>query len=319
MDDAEIDRYAKRLGPQREDVKRLLATAARSDDGRRIARSVLRAKLRQADRDPDDDDPFTAVVSPEDLGGDGVVVGPLANVGGELIWRHDEVPYSALFVGAPGFGKTSTIIRLLMQLVLHYCIIVADLRGDYECLVRVVPNNRFFVFGSFPINLLRGSSRVPPAVWNQKFSEVFTDQFDLFQASRRYLNLVLDSLEAKRVETGHWPCLLDLLDAFEDRKEQRGSDELKFCNRCLARVDAVRRALGEEAVGVEEGINLEGLIEAGTMLIFRIDLEKSVQDFLVNWLLAYVFEHRLWTEDKFNQRPLVIVLDEQRSILRVRR
>ena len=319
MIDAEIEQYARRLGAQREDVKRLLANAARSADGARIAKSVLRAKLRGYGKNPDDDDPFNAVLSPDSLGGSGVVFGPLAAGGGELVWRHDEIPYSGLFVGAPGFGKTSQIINLVVRLSPPYPVLIPDLRGDYEPLVRLIPGARFFVFGSFPINLLRCSSRVPPPVWNQKFSEVFTDQFDLFQASRRYLNLMLDSLEARRVESGHWPCLLDLRDALEDRKEQRGSDELKFRDRCLARVDALCRTLGEKSVGVERGIDLEGLIEAGTTVVFRIELEKSIQDFLVNWLLTFAFEHRTWAEDKFNQKPLLFVLDEQRSILRIRR
>ncbi len=175
------------------------------------------------------------------------------------------------------------------------------------------------MFGSFPINLLRGPANVPPAVFNQRLGKVFTDRFDLYQSSRRYLNMVLDSLEGKKAQSGHWPCLLDLQDALEDRKEEKGSDELKFRNRCLARVDALRRALGEDVIGVECGIDLDGLINSGEMLIFRIELEQSIQDFLVNWLLTFAFEHRMCREDKFRQKPLIFVLDEQRSILRIQK
>jgi len=317
--DAELENYAAAFGPDDPRIRRLLKAAGRSETGRRIAKSVLRARLRRAGVDPDDNDPFPVLVPPEALGGEGLLIGNLVETDQSLIWQDDEIPYSALCVGDPGFGKTTLIISLLIQLAARYTAIVPDLRGDYECLCRAVPQARFFPFGSFPINLLRGSTQVPPATFNQRFSEVFTDQFDQRQSSRRYLNMVLDDLDAKRAETGHWPCVLDLLEALEDRKEVRGSDAIRFRDRCIARVDALRRALGDEAVGVEQGIDLEELVKDGTMLVFRTELEKSVQDFLTNWLLMYVFEHRRWAEDKFNQRPIVFVLDEQRSILSLRR
>jgi hypothetical protein len=316
--DPELERYIRILGKDNPDVQRFLK-AARGKSGTQIAKSVLRARIRGAKGNPDNNDPFAFIPSIEALGGSGPSVGFLADSGHELIWRHDEIPYSALFVGNPGFGKTSHIIRLLIQIAPYYTIIIPDLRGDYECLIRAIPNSRLFVFGEFPINLIRGSSRVPPAVTNQRFSEIFTDQFDLFQASRRYLNVILDGLEGKRLETGHHPCLPDLLDALEDRKEERGSDEYRFRGRCIARVDAICRALGEKCVGVEQGIDLERLIDTPQTLIFRIELEKSIQDFLVNWLVTYVFEHRTWSENKFSQKPLIFVLDEQRSLLRARR
>jgi len=183
MIDAESEFLAGKLGPQREDVKRLMRTAARSDNGARIAKSRLRAELRRAGLPPDDDDPFTAVFSPDDLGGDGVNIGAPVCGGPDLIWRYEEIPYSALFLSDPGFGKTSLILHLLIQLAVFYTIIIADLRGDYECLCRLIPNARYFSFGDFPINLLRGAHNVPPKVFHQKFSEVFTDQFDQRQSS----------------------------------------------------------------------------------------------------------------------------------------
>jgi hypothetical protein len=318
MTDIDLKRLADRLGAKRPDVQRLLAAAARSADGARIARSVLRAELRRAGLDPDDDDPFAVASTAYDLGGEGVKIGTLSN-GSVLVWRHDEIAYSGIWVGSPGGGKTNSVLDLSVQLSEHYTIVVPDVRGDYEPLVRIIPDARFFAFGEFPLNLLRGPSRAPQAVFNQRFAEVFTDMFDLFQASRRYLNLVLDTLEAKRVEACHWPCLLDLKDELEDRREERGSSESEFRSRCLARVDAICRALGEKAVGVEQGIDLESLIEQRTVLIFRMELERSIQDFLTNWLLMYIFTHRAFAEDKFNQRPLIFVLDEQRSLLRTRR
>ena len=61
MAETELDRLAKQLGPRREDVRRLLDMAARSADGARIARNLLRARLRQAGLDPDDSGAFALV------------------------------------------------------------------------------------------------------------------------------------------------------------------------------------------------------------------------------------------------------------------
>lgn len=315
----ELNRYARMLGKDRPDVKTVLRAASRSKEAAQIATNVLRGQLIREGIDPDDDSPFLVAPAAYDLGGNGVRLGSVVENGSDLIWRFDEVPYSGLFIGAPGFGKTSAIIHLLLQLTQFFTVIVTCLRGDYECLCRVVKGARLFSFGHFPINLLRGPSRVPPTVFNQRFAHTFTDQFGLFQSSRRYLSLILDKLETRRRATGHWPCLLDLRDALERKKEQRGSDELRFRNRCLARVDALCRSLGDGSVGVEQGIDLEELIESGSLLIFRMELEQSIQDFLTNWLLMFAFEHRTWNENKFARKPIVFVLDEQRSILRIRR
>jgi hypothetical protein len=59
--ETELDRLAKQLGSRREDVRRLLDMAARSADGARIARNLLRARIRQAGMDPDDPSAFPLV------------------------------------------------------------------------------------------------------------------------------------------------------------------------------------------------------------------------------------------------------------------
>lgn len=315
----ELERLATILGRDRLEVRRHLHAATRSDDGARLAKSRFLAMLRAARMDPADDDPFQVASGAYDLGGDGVLLGSVECAACNLIWRWDEIGNSALLVGQPKTGKSTAIMNWAIQLAPLHSVIIPDLRGDYECLLRVIPNARLFVWGEFPINLLRGSSLVPAPVFNQRFSEMVTDMMDARQASRRYLSLALDVLEARRAETGHWPCLLDLLDALEDRREPRGSDELRFRNRCIARIDAICRALGEDALAVENGIDLERIVEEGTVAIFRMNLERSIADFLTNWLLAYVFEHRMWSEQKFDQKPIVFVLDEQRNILRRRR
>jgi hypothetical protein len=310
-----LERYARRLGLQRPDVQRILSTAEKGENAARIAESVLRAKLRRAGVNPDDNSPFRPAISAEALGGSGIVFGSLADSSGDLIWRFDELPYSAIFTGSPGQGKTTLVIKLIVQLSSYCPIVVVDVRGDYECLQRLISNSRFFVFGSFPINLIRGPSNVPPQVFNQRFSQVFTEELQLFESSRRYLNKTLDLLDEKRVMTGHWPCLLDLLDQLENQKEDAHSNEKQFRDRCVARVDMIKRALGVESVGVESGIDIEGLIQIPQTIVFRLELEQSLADFLTSWLLMYVFEHKTWKENKFNQMTTIVVLDEHRSLL----
>jgi len=51
MIDPDLEKYAKRLGTGRDDVRSLLVIAGRSPDGARIAKSVLRAQLRRQGQD----------------------------------------------------------------------------------------------------------------------------------------------------------------------------------------------------------------------------------------------------------------------------
>lgn len=317
MSDSDFDRWGAILGRNRADIKHRRRAASWSDVSRQLARNITLAEFQQLQIDPND--VFRVAPGSYDFGGDGPHLGAVDGNAGELNWLRSDVRTSALLLGMPNTGKSSTVMHLVLQLARDHTVVLPDLRGDYECLVRAIPNARLFSFGEFPLNLLCGPSRVPPSVFNQRFAEVITDMMDARQASRRYLELVLDELETKRIATGHWPCLPDLLAALEDRKEPRGSDELRFRNRCIARIDSIIRALGEKALAVEQGIDLEALIETDGVLIFRMNLERSVSDTLTNWLFTFVFEHRMWSEDKFNLKPLVDVLDEQRNILRLRR
>jgi len=320
MIDAELRQYEAMFGPNDSQVQQVMRAAARSDRAARIGKSVLRARLRNSHRDPHaGDNPFLSALPASALGGDGVVVGTVDGGDENLVWRFDEIAYSLLSVGSPGTGKTTGIIHLIGQLAPHYTIIVPDVRGDFEALCRAIPGARLFLFGHFPVNLLQAPRRVPPNIYAGRFSQVFTDRFDLQQSSRRYIAMVLDDLYARCEAPGHWPCLPDLRDALQDRKEPRGSDELRFRNRCLARIDTLCRALGDESIGVEQGIDLEGLTESRSTLIFRLEQEQTIQDFLVNWLIMYIYEYRTWGDRKFDQDPILIVLDEQRSLLSQRR
>lgn len=315
MAEAPLNRYARKLGRHRPEVARRLRIARRSKAGARIATSVMRARLRRAQFDPDGDEPFSDMIDDDALGGRGARIGSVPD-GRALIWREAEIPYSALVTGDPGYGKTELALGLINQLAGRYPIIIPDIRGDYEPLVRHVSNSRYLPFGEFPVNLLRAPAGVAQAIFNQRFTEAFVDSFGLQQSSGRYLIKTLDALEDRRRQHGHGYCLPDLRDALQARQEPRGSDELRFRNRCLARTDALCRALGERFVGVEQGVDLAELIAANALIVLRSDVEKSISDFLTHWAITYAFALRSAAEDKFNQAPLIIVLDEQRSILR---
>lgn len=107
MNENELDFYARRLGPQREDVKRLLAAAARSDDGARIAKSVLRAKLRRAGVDPDDNGPFAPFATVGKLPVEGIEIGRVHETADIVFLSWDELRRGVLITGCHGSGKTN--------------------------------------------------------------------------------------------------------------------------------------------------------------------------------------------------------------------
>ena len=107
MINSELETYARRLGRKRQDVKRLLAAAACSKEGARIARSVLRAKLRQAGLDPDDDDPFAPCVASGAPFAPGIDVGRIHGAGETVFLSQQELRLGVLATGCHGSGKTN--------------------------------------------------------------------------------------------------------------------------------------------------------------------------------------------------------------------
>ena len=60
------------------------------------------------------------------------------------------------------------------------------------------------------------------------------------------------------------------------------------------------------------------LLQEGRIVVVRISTGKSLADFYTGLLIFRIYHSRLSSEQRFNQPPVFIVLDEQRSILRER-
>lgn len=141
MAEPELERLAKALGPNRNDVRHLLDVAARSADGARIAKTVFRARLRQAGMNPDDQAAFPMVLELPPgmfrvghvLNGD--VEGPLFALpqGSTANIAHTAV------VGETRRGKTYVLLSISRQHIEAggRCWIV-DPEDEYDVLARVI-------------------------------------------------------------------------------------------------------------------------------------------------------------------------------------
>jgi len=137
----EIDRLAKQLGSHRKDVRRLLDIAARSADGARLAKNILRAKLRQAGLDPDDSGAFALV---QELPPGRLRIGRAIN-------GNQEGPVFALPEGSRSNIQHTTVVGETRKgkswLLLHIArqhmnaggrCWIFDVEGEYDVLVKAV-------------------------------------------------------------------------------------------------------------------------------------------------------------------------------------
>ena len=141
MAETEIDRLAKQLGPRREDVRRLLDIAARSADGARLAKNLLRARLRRAGMDPDDLSAFPIVTELPPgrfrIGRviNGTAEGPVFALpeGNKANIQHTAV------VGETRYGKTYILLHIARQhMNAGGCCWIGDLEDEYGALVNAI-------------------------------------------------------------------------------------------------------------------------------------------------------------------------------------
>lgn len=311
----DIEHMAYCLGEQRPEIARWVDRARQNPRVREFARRRLQLLCRREDIDLSN--VWLPHPQPEQLGTAGLILGRVRY--GLLYWLLGEWPYSGLFAGAPGFGKTTLICLLLMQLAEQgYGAVVADLRGDYEWLSMAVPSAVLIPWEQNKDNLLapldsNASLKHFYSFWATFFAEVF----GLQEASTAFLTQHLIALGERCRTQGRYPDLLDLRTHLEQlhivSKDVKG-----YRDRTLDKLRMIIDTCGEQFVGVQRGYDLGRLLQDGRIVVVRIDTGKSLADFYTGLLIFRIYMSRLHSEQRFDHRPVFIVLDEQRSILHQR-
>jgi hypothetical protein len=299
--ETELDRLAKQLGPRREDVRRLLDMAARSADGARIARNLLRARLRQAGLDPDDSGAFALV---QELPPGHLQIG-------RAITGDQEGPVFALpegsrsniqhtaIVGETRYGKTYLLLSIARQ---HISAggrsWIFDLEGEYNVLANAVA-------GPFkPLVLAPRHLRInffePPAAtipwrtWMADLALLFRQEMFLRDGSINLFDMEMRQvIEGKGLVGGRpqFPSLAEVFEHFRNLKFGGGKVRSGTWLESLTNRLGALMNLFEETANVKSSNMLPRL--ASQSVIFHLrGLRGLPLQFFVNFMLTWLSRYR---------------------------
>lgn len=301
MGETEVERLAKQLGSRREDVRRLFDIAARSADGARLARNILRAKLRRAGKDPDSPGEFPLV---EELPPGRFRIGRVINgsaegpvfalpEGSKANIRHTVV------VGETRVGKTWLGLAVARQHISAggRCWIF-DLEGEYDVLVNAVtepfkplilaPRHLRINFFEPP------ADAIPWRTWMADLGLLFRQEMFLRDGS---LNLLSDEMrqmiEGKGLVGGRpqFPSLAEVFEHFRDLKFGGGKIRSGTWLESLTNRLGALMNLFEETANVKSSDMLPRL--ASQPVIFRLrSLRGLPLQFFVNFMLTWLSRYR---------------------------
>lgn len=301
MIDDELKRLAQRLGADRPDVRPLLDAAARSADGARLAKNILRAKLRRLGLDPDDPAAFPLVAS---LPPGPLRVGTVLN--GQAIGPVFALPEGSrsniqhtLVVGETRMGKTWTLLEVARQAIaLGAPVWIFDPEGEYHVLTNAVPEPvKPLVLAPrhLRLNFLQPPhDAVPWKTWLLDLGLLFRQDMYLRDGSLNLLDAELRQLiEGKGLVGGRpqFPSLAATVQHFQDLKfgggKVRSGTWLESLNNRLGML----RNVFEETARVTASDMLPRL--AGRSVIFHLrGLRGLPLQFLVNYLLTWLGRYR---------------------------
>jgi len=299
--ETEIDRLAKQLGPRREDVRRLLDIAARSADGARLAKNLLRARLRRAGMDPDDRGTFPFVSDlppgryPIGRAVNGTSEGPVFALpeGSRANIQHTAV------VGETRYGKTWLLLHIARQHISAggRCWIF-DLESEYDVLVNAV-SEPFKPLVLAPRHL-RINFFEPPAdaipwkTWLEDVCLLFRQEMflrdgsiNLFSAEMRRL------IESKGLVGGRqqFPSLAEVFEHFANLKFGGGKVRSGTWLESLTNRLGMLSDIFEETAHVKSSNMLPRV--ASQSVIFRLRTLRGLPlQFFTNYLLTWLARYR---------------------------
>ncbi|MCY4730464.1 ATP-binding protein [Natronomonas gomsonensis] len=293
-DDPEVQKYLK------------LVNLAPNDHVKKLYAKKLKALIRQHRSHP-----FPGEQSP-------VVPRSSINVGrgwkgGLVSLPVDDLTKHFLAVGQSGSGKTTLFYNLMSELDdLDIPFWAFDLKQDYRHLVKSEELDDILVL---PVEKLRFNPlEAPPGVeqgdWLSAFMEVFCETQELLGGSDRFLDEHLHQFQNKKEGQ---PTLLNLrnyIQGLSVHPQRQG-----FQNRIRTSIGRLLRD-APHTFNVEQGYELEDLLQRNVVFEFG-GLKKWTQNFLMEILIAWIYEYRKAQNHRGDGLRHVTFLDEAKTIFSV--
>lgn len=293
-DDPEVQKYLK------------LVNLAPNDHVKKLYAKKLRLKIRQHRSHPFPDQQSPVVPQSSIKVGRGWK-------GGLVSLPVDSLTKHLLAVGQSGSGKTTLFYNLMSELDdFDIPFWAFDLKQDYRHLVKSDEVDDILVLPveKFRFNPLQAPPGVDTGDWLSAFMEVFCETQDLLGGSDRFLDEHLHQFQNKKDDQ---PTLLALRNYIQGLSvhPQRQS----FQNRIRTSIGRLLRD-APHTFNVKQGYDLEKLLERNVVFEFG-GLKKWTQNFLMEILIAWIYQYRKAQNHRGNELLHATFVDEAKTIFSV--
>lgn len=229
----------------------------------------------------------------------------------------DDLTKHLLAVGQSGAGKTTLFYNLLTQLDVPCWSF--DLKQDYRHLVHENEDLLVLPWTELRFNPLKPPPGVAPRRWAQVCSEIFGHATALLSGSKNFfLTKLLKAYKLFNLFEELGPPY----PSFHDFERVMTADTLNYVRKSsnyretvLNRVVAMNRSAGT-IFDCSEGFPIDDLLTRD--VVFEFDgLNRDVQNFLMEILLAYVYEYRVAHTERDTGLRHVTVVDEGKRLFSV--
>ena len=226
-----------------------------------------------------------------------------------------------LVTGETGAGKTTFFYNLLTDLTVPTW--VFDRKSDYRHLLRNNADLIVLPWTQIRINPLRPPPGTRPRTWAQSFHEVFGDAYDLLGPSQHYLLPHLIELyedigisvdEHITADENRFPTIMELIQ-YLDEHGQKGMSQSGYKDRIHSRLRSLPAATGD-LFDCRVGHSLISLLEQD--VVFEVgELGSAHQDFLMEFLLTWVYRYRAGQQERGDTLRHVFLADEGKRLFSV--
>lgn len=308
-----ILRIAKELGFDDPAVQKLVAAAIGTSSTRVRKRIEKRLAAEAAKREINPFPESEAAIADHQ---ERIKLGTTIN-GSTFELRQDNLTTHLLAVGKTGAGKTTLFYNIMDQLTVPFW--AFDLKQDYRHLVQHDPDLLVLPWSRLKFNPLQPPPGIRPRRWAQVVSEILGHATALLSGSKNYLMKQIVKLyelyDVLETVEPPYPSLLELQLLLRHDRINYVRKQANYRDTVQNRLAAMNRTAGS-IFKCSEGFPIEELLRID--VVFELDgLGEDTQNFLMEILMAYVYEYRLGNDQRGGRLRHVFFMDEGKRVFSV--